>query len=64
MTRIDHTAPFNLTTLTDAQLAEFVKVSQLSADNYQRLAALHQRAADSYRKEQRRRKRAAKKEAA
>ena len=64
MTRIDHTAPFNLTTLTDAQLAEFVKVAQGRADSYQRLAAAHQRAADSYRKELRRRKRAAKKEVA
>lgn len=64
MTRIDHTAPFNLTTLTDAQLAEFVKVSQGRADSYQSLAAAHQRAADSCRKELRRRKRAANKEAA
>ena len=64
MSRIDHAAPFDLSTLTDEQLAALAKVAQDRADSYQSLAAAHQRAADSYRKEQRKRKRAAKKEAA
>lgn len=57
------TAPplFDLATLTDAQIGELAKIAQSRADSYQSLAAAHQRAADSYRKELRRRKRAAKK---
>lgn len=61
MTGIDHAAPFDLSTLNDDQLAQFAKVAQERANSYQQLAAAHQRAADAYRKEQRRRKRAAKK---
>ena len=60
MTKLDPQAPFDLKTLTDAQVAEFAKVAQGRANSYQQLAAAHQRAADSYRKELRRRKRAAK----
>lgn len=58
MTKLDPQAPFDLSTLTDEQLAAFAKVAQERANSYQQLAAAHQRAADAYRKEQRRRKRA------
>ena len=64
MTTLDPQAPFDPSTLTAEQLAEFAKVTQDRANAYQKLAAAHQRAADAYRKEQRRRKRAAKKEVA
>lgn len=60
MTKLDPQAPFELRTLTDTQVAEFARVAQERANSYQQLAAAHQRAADAYRKEQRRRKRAAK----
>jgi hypothetical protein len=49
-----------LSSIKDDDLPGLAKIAQDEADKHQRLAASHQRLADAYRKEQRRRQRAAK----